>query len=42
MDNLTNPSTALKGLLCDLVYKNKGIAGLKKIMTYNSLDEILS
>jgi len=42
MDNLTNPSIALKGLLCDFVYINKGIAGLKKIMTYNSLDEILS
>ncbi len=42
MDNLTNPNSALKGLLCELAFKNKGITGLKKIMSYNSLDEILS
>lgn len=42
MDNLTNPNTALKGLLCELIFRKKGVAGLKKIMTYNSLDDILS
>jgi len=42
MDNLTNPNSALKGLLCELTFKKKGIVGLKRIMTYTTLDEILS
>ena len=42
MDNLTNPNSALKGLLCELTFKKKGVIGLKKLMSYNSLDEILS
>lgn len=42
MDNYTNPTATLRALLCDLAFKKGGIFGLKKIMTYSSIDEILS
>ena len=42
MDNLTNPDSALKGLLCELAFKKNGITGLKKVMSYNTIEEILS
>jgi hypothetical protein len=42
MDNYTNPGSTLRALLCDLAFKKNGIEGLKKIMKYNSIDEILS
>ena len=41
MDNYTNPWSTIKGMLCLMVYKKDGINGLKRIMTYKSLDEIL-
>lgn len=42
MDNYTNPGSTIRALLCDLAFKKNGIAGLKKIMSHNSMDEILS
>ncbi len=42
MDNYTNPRSTIMALLCDLAFKKNKIAGLKKIMSYNSMDEILS
>ena len=41
MDNYTNPSSAIQGLICKLVFEKDGISGLKRLMkTYTSLDEI--
>jgi hypothetical protein len=41
MDNYTNPFTAITGMLCQDVYKKDKVAGLKRIMEYTSLDDIL-
>src|SRR6185437_14019354 len=40
MDNYTNPRSAIAGLLSMDAYKKNGIAGLKNIMAYTSLDDI--
>lgn len=40
MDNYTNPGSTIQGLLCDMAFKKDGIDGLKRIMKYNSLNEI--
>ncbi|MBC8984744.1 hypothetical protein H9X96_03025 [Pedobacter sp. N36a] len=40
MDNFTNPDSAIQGMLCRIAFKKGGIAGLKKMMSYESLNEI--
>jgi len=39
-DPYTNPGSAISGLICSLIFKTKGIAGLKRLMTYNNLQDI--
>jgi hypothetical protein len=41
MDNYTNPNSTLLGMFCQLAYNKDKINGLKRIMSYNSLKEIL-
>ena len=40
MDNYTNPYSTIQGILCDVVFKKHGFIGLKRLMTYTSLNEI--
>jgi len=40
MDNYTNPYSTICGMLCMNAYIKSGIAGVKRIMTYTSMDEI--
>ncbi len=40
MDNYTNPSATIQGIICNAVYKKEGLNGLKKLMKYESLNEI--
>lgn len=40
MDHYTNPIYTIEGLLCLLAYQKDGLAGLKRIMTYTSLEDI--
>ncbi len=40
MDNYTNPGSAIQGLLCKLAYQKDGITGLKRIMSYTSMNEV--
>jgi hypothetical protein len=41
MDNYTNPNSTLLGMFCQLAYNKDKINGLKRIMSYTSLKEIL-
>ena len=41
MDNYTNPYSTIVGMLCLDAYNNNGINGLKRIMAYTSLDDII-
>lgn len=40
MDNYTNPGSAIQGMLCNIVYKKDGFSGLKRLMSYTSLNDI--
>jgi hypothetical protein len=40
MDNYTNPNSTIMGMLCLDAWNKKGIAGLKQIMNYASLDDL--
>ena len=40
MDNYTNPYSTIMGMLCLAAYDKDGIAGLKRIMAYTSMDDI--
>jgi hypothetical protein len=40
MDNYTNPWSTIKGSLCALAYKKDGLNGLKRILSYKSMDDI--
>lgn len=40
MDAYTNPHSCIKGLLCRMAYDKDGIAGLRRIMEYTSMDDI--
>ena len=42
MDNNTNPYSAITGMLCLDAYNKNGITGLRRIMAYTSLDDIIS
>ena len=42
MDTYTNPLSTLHGLICYIVYQKDGIAGLKRVMSYSSFDELFS
>lgn len=39
-DPFTNPGSAIQGMICDVVYKKDGIAGLKRLMQYTSYKDI--
>jgi hypothetical protein len=41
MDNYTNPYSTICGMLCMDAYVKNGIAGLKHIMAYTSIDDLL-
>ncbi|GGH05461.1 hypothetical protein GCM10007422_21530 [Pedobacter zeae] len=41
MDNYTNPNSTILGMFCQLAYDRDKINGLKRIMTYTSIKEIL-
>jgi hypothetical protein len=40
MDNFTNPNSTIKGMLCRMAFERDKIDGLKRIMTYESMEEI--
>lgn len=40
LDHYTNPNNTIEGLLCWLAYKKDGLVGLKRIMSYTSLEEV--
>ena len=40
MDEQTNPQYTIQALICYLVYKKKGIEGLKKLLEIKSLNEV--
>lgn len=42
LDNYTNPNSTIMGMLCLDAYNKNGVAGLKHIMAYTSLDEIMA
>lgn len=42
MDNYTNPNSTIQGMLCAMAYKKDGMAGLKRIMSYSSMEEVYS
>jgi hypothetical protein len=37
MDNFTNPTNTIQGLLCFMAYKNGGLEKLKKLMSYDDI-----
>lgn len=39
-DLYTNPGSAIRGLICSIVYKKDGIMGLKRLMSYTSMKDI--
>ena len=41
LDNFTNPGSTIQGLLCAIAYEREGVAGLRRIMRYTSLDALL-
>jgi hypothetical protein len=41
LDNYTNPYSTLLGMLCDAAYKKEGVAGLKRIMRYPTLSDLM-
>jgi len=41
MDNYTNPRSAVLGLICQMAYDANGVAGLKEIMEYESINNIM-
>jgi len=40
IDEFTNPQYAIQGLLCALVFDQKGISGLQELMSYTSMEQI--
>lgn len=40
MDNYTDPSAAIGGMLCDMAFKKGGLNGLKKLMSHHTMDEV--
>lgn len=40
MDNFTNPDSAIKGMLCNIVFKKDGMIGLKRLVTYETMNEV--
>lgn len=40
LDNFTNPDSAIKGMLCNIVFKKDGMIGLKRLAAYESMDEV--
>jgi len=41
MDNYTNPNSTIMGMLCMDAYRKNGMAGLKHVMSYTSLEDIM-
>ncbi|MCW3122263.1 MAG: hypothetical protein JWQ38_1755 [Flavipsychrobacter sp.] len=41
MDNFTNPFTTITGMLCLDAYNRNGLAALKRMMDYTSLDDLI-
>ncbi len=41
IDDETNPQSILKGIICANAFKKEGIAGLKKLMGYTNMEDIL-
>ncbi|MFD0751402.1 hypothetical protein ACFQZS_14725 [Mucilaginibacter calamicampi] len=39
-DPFTNPSSAIQGMICSMVFKKEGVPGLKRLMQYNSYKDI--
>lgn len=42
LDNFTNPNSAIQGLLCHLAYQQGGLAKLKKLMSYQSVNQAIT
>lgn len=40
MDERTNPQYTIQAFICDLVYRKKGLSGLKQLLKIESMDEI--
>ncbi|WP_113639345.1 hypothetical protein [Nubsella zeaxanthinifaciens] len=40
MDNYTNPGSAIQGIICNAIFKRDGMKGLKRLMTYTSMNEV--
>lgn len=40
MDNYTNPNSTIQGILCSAIYKKYGFEGLKRLMTYESMNMV--
>jgi len=40
MDNYTNPQSTIQAMLCSYVYRHEGVAGLRRLMSYKTMDEI--
>jgi hypothetical protein len=39
-DSHKNPGSAIRGLICQVIYEKDGIQGLRRLMSYSSLKEI--
>jgi len=39
-DLYTNPESAIKGMICHIVYEKDGISGLRRLMSYTNLKDI--
>jgi len=39
-DPYTNPGSAIKGMLCSLIYNKDGVTGLKRLMKYSNFNDI--
>jgi hypothetical protein len=42
LDNFTNPNSAIQGLLCHLAYQQGGLAKLKKLMSYQNVNQAIT
>jgi hypothetical protein len=42
MDNFTNPNSTIKGMLCRMAFEKDKVKGLRRIMSYKSMEEIFS
>lgn len=40
MDNYTDPGAAIEAMLCHMAFKKSGLIGLKKILSYRTMDEV--